>query len=326
MADEDGTLWGEITELFKNLPGFIKTAFAEFSAFEKGVDPQIFSSNEDLKAFVFNIPFILYYELMSSKTTGFYLLPYSGKLVDSSNGTVGWNTQHGFNGLNTSQFSMIGTAINFFGKNIKLNTTPTWDGNTSNDYPAMEVSFELFNDDVTSSVNNYMFVNQLLAKNRFLQYHIYQHNPCVYDVKIEGYGRFYMCSANITCDYKGVSRKPSESFYKKLLNYISEGYSGYLSKDKLILEKLVRIPDVYSIKITFTSLLPNSMNNFLFRFSGNTGMEDNYGNSFGGKDYSEMLLKSMDTAMNDAIGPNLKTMLAEMNKAENGSNGGSAQS
>jgi hypothetical protein len=91
--------------------------------------------NKEYKSFVLDIPFILYYQIMTCKTNSFYIIPYGGKLVDSSNGGNGWNTQHGFGGLKTSENSLLGTITNFFGKNIKFNTTPLWDGNTQNDFP-----------------------------------------------------------------------------------------------------------------------------------------------------------------------------------------------
>lgn len=39
-------------------------------------------------------------------------------------------------------------------------------------------------------------------------------------------------------------------------------------------ERIIRIPDVYSFKISLQSLLPNSLNNYLYQFSGNADMED----------------------------------------------------
>jgi len=87
------------------------------------------------KGYVLDIPFALYYQMMSTKTTGYYTIPYSGKLVDQSNGSVGWDTKHGFSGVSTTNNSLIGTAINFLGKNIRFNTTPTWGGNNTNDFP-----------------------------------------------------------------------------------------------------------------------------------------------------------------------------------------------
>jgi hypothetical protein len=41
--------------------------------------------------------------------------------------------------VKTSEESFLGTIINFLGKNVKFNTTPMWDGNTTHDFPAIEV-------------------------------------------------------------------------------------------------------------------------------------------------------------------------------------------
>ena len=162
--------------------------------------------------------------------------------------------------------------INFIGKNIKFNSTPVWDGNTSHDFPSIEVQFDLFNDSLTSSISNFLFLTSIMSKNRFIQYHIFQHNPCVYDIKIEGYNRFYMCSGNMQCDYKGVSRQPTEKFFKELEKH--KGPMFNLDAKTMIERKMIRIPDIYSFKLTFQSLLPNSMNNYLFRFSGNKNMDE----------------------------------------------------
>ena len=96
-----------------------------------------------------------------------------------------------------------------------------------------------------------MFLHNIVPKNRFIQYHIFQHNPCVYDMKIEGYGRFYMCSGNIACDYKGVSRRPSSEFFKALGGRMNSSWKGG-EKGALWMEaeRIIRIPDVYSFKIS----------------------------------------------------------------------------
>ena len=100
-------------------------------------------------------------------------------------------------------------------------------------------------------MNNFLFVNNIIPKNRFIQYHIFQHNPCVYDIKIEGYNRLYMCSANMTCDYKGVSRRPSDEFFKQVSAILKKNFdfgdSGATLKDR----NMISIPDVYSLKLTF---------------------------------------------------------------------------
>lgn len=278
--------------------------FAKFgeNVFEDAVNKSIKFKDDNYKDYILNIPFVMYYQMMSAKTTGFYILPYSGKVVDMSNGSEGWNRQHGFTGVETSENTLVGTLLNFIGKNIKFNTTPTWDGNTAHDYPAIEVQFDLFNDTQDAALNNFVFLNHIMPKNRFTQYHIYQHNPCVYDVKIEGYGRFYMCSGSITCDYKGVSRCPTDEFFKRLENR-AEGtaFEEYLKINNLKNEKLVRIPDIYSFKLTLTSLLPNSLNNYMYRYSGNQDMEEKKIDDFKKIGANEKVLENMEAGTRAAF-------------------------
>lgn len=298
---------GKWAALWQSLKGISSTLVDQIGkipvrAFEKGVDTSIAKfSNENLRKSILDIPFMLYYQIMTTKTNGYYVLPYSGKLVDKSDGSKGWNTKHGWDGLDTSENSLLGTMLNFFGRNIKLNTTPLWDGNTENNYPQMTVQFDLFNDSEKSALNNFIFLHHIFPKNKFLQYNIFQHNPCVYDVKIEGYGRFYMCSGDMQCDYKGVSRRPSNKFFSELAAKTEKNYEG-LTKDVLEKQKLIRIPDIYSVKIDLTSLLPNSINNYLFSFSGNHNMEGgDFGNIEGvGQKLGSAIENAIDAAYNGA--------------------------
>lgn len=82
-----------------------------------------------------------------------------------------------------------------------------------------------------------------------------------------------MCSANITCDYKGVSRRPSDTFYK-LVEKWAYDHKYILTPAVLKKRSMISIPDVYSLKITLQSLLPNSLNNYLFRFTANNNIID----------------------------------------------------
>jgi hypothetical protein len=67
-----------------------------------GIKPSsMYSTIPDSKEtkFTIDIPFILYYLLMTFKTKAVYTVPYSGKIVESSNGQSGWDTKHGIAGL-----------------------------------------------------------------------------------------------------------------------------------------------------------------------------------------------------------------------------------
>jgi hypothetical protein len=79
-----------------------------------------------------------------------------------------------------------------------------------------------------------------------------------------------MCSANIQCESKGVIRDPSKEFLDDLKSKHINKYYCYC--DSLFSKNSIKIPDVYSVKITCKSLLPNSLNNYIYSYSANIDM------------------------------------------------------
>lgn len=82
-------------------------------------------------------------------------------------------------------------------------------------------------------------------------------------------------------------RTPSEDFWNSLKTYIvnPEGNEinkannfntkkGLAEKDyyKIVNNSLIKIPDVYSLDLTFTSLLPDNLNSYLWQFSNNNNV------------------------------------------------------
>ena len=68
----------------------------------------------------------------------------------------------------------FGAAMNYLLSNIKITTTPIWGGTQDNSYPQLEIKFDLFNDCMEGAINNYVFIQTIMAKNRYLQYNIFQ--------------------------------------------------------------------------------------------------------------------------------------------------------
>ena len=249
--------------------------------------------NNDFTIRGINIPFIMYYQLMTAITTDFYTLPYNGNTIDESNGNDGFaGENHGFK---TSSESIVGKLLNFIGENIKFHTTPHWKGSTENRFSSFSVSIHLFNDTVKGTANNFLFMNRLLAKNKYLQYQIFQHNPAVYDVNIEGYNRFLMCSAKVGCISKGVSRVPSKSILREI-DILIRG-NKILNGDQFFTNNpsLIRIPDIYELNIEFTPLLPNSINNSIYRLIA----ADQH--NFENQDQSDQLKSSVETLASEAF-------------------------
>lgn len=220
---------------------------------------------------IIKIPFFMYYCILTAYNTGYYTIPYDGNLIDQSNGSAGWGG-NGDLGLEfgSSSSGILGTIFKYALGNLRFNLQPQWNPGGDTKFPQIAVTFNLFNDTVEAASNNFRFVNNIVAKNKYLQYNFFQQNPAAYDIKIGGLQRFYMCSANIKVESKGVLRLPSEDVIKDIKKYMS----NYKFLDEKNTNEIIRIPDVYHITMTFESLLPNSLNSHIFRYTADCPMRD----------------------------------------------------
>lgn len=298
MSQRIKQIWDATKSIFKDIDKILddsfKKAYSKFPA-----DELFLNSTVDKDNYIMKIPYLLYYRLIAATSTNIYEIPYSGKFIDSSNGTEGWNTKRGLAGLVTSEDSFLGSIINYFGKNIRINTSPTWDGAESTSPVEIKIDFDLYNDSYSSdsdetAIMNFIFVNTLLPGNKWLQYHIFQHAPNLYDVKIDGINRYFMCSGKFEVEGKGVVRRPSQDFIDRLF---SKYKNPKFKSDGFLNATNIRIPDVYECHLTFTSLLPNNFNNFLYSYYMNSQIKVVDGNklSYGGvyNDVSNELAKQI---------------------------------
>jgi len=70
----------------------------------------------------------------------------------------------------------------------------------------------------------------------------------LFDVKVDGLGRYFMCSGSMKVEYKGVLRTPSSSVIKTLVSkYKNPIYT--FTEDYLRTSGLVKIPDSYQITL-----------------------------------------------------------------------------
>lgn len=214
-----------------------------------------------------SLPFYLYYCMLTATTTGLYTFPFDGKQVEESNGSEGWGSELG-GSVNFGNSNIIQSVMSFLGGNIRWDVQPFWKQAKSVNFNSFELTINLFNDDINGAIANYLCVQNLIVKNKYIQYKIFQGSPAVYDIKIQGLNRFYMCSAKVSVNYKGVLRKIPDNYSREMDKYIKpEWKSIFLDNDAF-----GKIPDVYELKITFQPLLPNSLNNYLFKFLANNKM------------------------------------------------------
>lgn len=207
-------------------------------------------------------PHVFYYQLLKSETLAYYTLPYNGSIVQSANGDVGWNNGHkgGIQGGD----GMLGGLANFIGvKQMNVTTTPTWDGVENSESTQIEFTLDLFNDSIEAACQNFVFINTILPAAMYTQYHIFQQSPSLFDIKVDGLGRFFMCTGNFKVEFKGVARTPSEIVFNELATkYLDKKYT--MSAADLRQTGIVKIPDAYHVTLTFKSLLPNNFNNFIY--------------------------------------------------------------
>ena len=253
---------------------------------------------QQLNTMALKIPYMLYYGLQSTTTTNIYEVPFVNepKLLYTSTGSAGWGDSAGFiaNILDGAK-NMLGSIL----PNIGISMSPWW--NSSSGQGTFEdevvVNFDLYNDSKDQAMINFIFVNTIIPNNKWLQYGLIQHSPCLYDVKVEGIKRMYACTGDFKVTYSGVLRKVTKQFIKDLiLKHLNASFASaeeemQLEGDKTITvlkrdEKInsfidefkdnIRIPDVYHVSLTFKSLLPSNLNQYLFQYIGNTHIINNY--------------------------------------------------
>lgn len=227
-------------------------------------------TDQSLKNYILNFPYLLYYRMQSCVTTNIYELPgqCDNNLLYSSDGSPGWNGTSKFELINML-FKQNGILNSLLG-NIRVHFLPWWDSSegSSTAEPTITIKFDLFNDSLESSIYNFIFVNTIIPNNKWIQYNIFEHSPSIYDIKIDGYKRLFACTGKFDVGYKGVLRWPSKLFLDTLVNkHLNKCCS--LDVNTILTERLIKIPDIYTVTMTFESILPTNFNNYIYQYSHN---------------------------------------------------------
>lgn len=243
-----------------------------------------------IDTYMLTFPYTLYYRLQSCVTTNVYELPCKtgDDVLYSSDGVKGWtggSNSIGIGNSFVSKIPIIGGILNNILGNVQINFMPWWNAQAGAQTPPPEVGikFYLFNDTADAAMTNFIFVNTLLPNNRWVQYNMFQHSPCLYDVKIEGYNRLFACAATTSVKSIGVLRSPPPVWIDTLCSKHANGggkKDGSVNSATLAelakTARLIKVPDVYEVEMKFTSLLPQNFNNYLFTYSQNNTMETEY--------------------------------------------------
>lgn len=223
--------------------------------------------------YIFDFPYFMYYSIQSCTTTNIYEIPctVTDKKLYHSDGSKGWPGSGLDIGGIFSKVPLIGDKLNTIIGNIRISFMPWWDSKAgqATPEPKIEIKFDLFNDTMDAAIVNFIFVNTIVPGNKWLQYNMFQHSPNLYDIKLEGYNRLFCCSATFNVNYKGVLRDPSDSFIHTLCSKHATIFTQNGIEDEIRGHKLIKIPDVYEVTMTFNSLMPANFNNYLYTFSEN---------------------------------------------------------
>lgn len=90
----------------------------------------------------------------------------------------------------------------------KINYMPKWDPTGNGSLESITVTFDLFNDTAEAAMKNFIFVNTIIPNNLWMQYGMLKHSPCLYDVKIDGMKRMFLCSGKFGVKSNGLMRTP----------------------------------------------------------------------------------------------------------------------
>ena len=171
-----------------------------------------------LDAYIMEFPYILYYRLLSSTTLNIYELPYLGDDLYSTDGEKGWDGNVFLLNKFTGGDGMMGKVLNLVVKTgdlinrAKINYQPQWDAPDNGTPDEVTVKFNLFNDTDEAALKNFIFVNTIVPNNLWMQYGMFKHSPCVYDVKIEGLKRLFLCNGSFRVKNIGLLRTPPMSW------------------------------------------------------------------------------------------------------------------
>ena len=126
-------------------------------------------------------------------------------------------------------------------------------------------------------MRNFIFINTIVPNSKWIQYGFFQQSSNLYDVKIDGFNRYFICSLKAIVKNSGIIRTPPQDWITHLCrqygNKNMEGIETFA--DSIIANNLIKIPDSYEVELKFNSLLPDNYNTFLFNYYNNISIAKN---------------------------------------------------
>ena len=101
----------------------------------------------------------------------------SGNMLYSSNGNEGWGEGGKLEIVNSTLagIPILGPLLKSILGNVRVHFMPWWDSDSGSTVtePEVQVTFDLFNDTFDAAMMNFIFVNTLVANNKWVQYNVF---------------------------------------------------------------------------------------------------------------------------------------------------------
>lgn len=183
-----------------------------------------YNIGEDNGFAVLFLPFIMYYRLTTTHTNNVYEIPFSMQNeIMKSDGTYGWTSSQSDFGI----IDRFGKAVTenplaklALGNTIRVNMMPSFQPTGDAKGESFTINIDLINDTDEAAVANFLMCHTLFGNNRWLQYGFVQAGASLYDVKLPGANRYFMCAGQFSCKGKGAFRSPSDYVCKQLVDHI----------------------------------------------------------------------------------------------------------
>lgn len=205
----------------------------------------------DGDAAIYGLPFVLMKALYATEAGSTLEIPFpvvGTNTLMMSDSSYGWGQgDHTYSPFGHSS-AIVGAVL----KTLAINITPMFaPGKGGGETPKLTLTFDLVNDTLQKFEAHKAFTQGIVSQNMWIQYGLVQGPGALYDIKVGDYMGYFMCTGNIQVTPKGTWRK--------------HGIND--------------IPDIFSVTMTFSSLLPNNFNTWLW---GKKGFESRYYGGGGG--------------------------------------------
>ncbi len=194
---------------------------------------------------IYGLPYVLMKALFATEAGSTLELPFpvvGTNPLMMSDSSYGWGQgDHTYSPFGHSS-AIVGAVL----KTLAINITPTFaPGKGGGETSKLTLTFDLINDTLQKFEAHKAFTQGIVSQNMWIQYGLVQGPGALYDIKVGDYMGYFMCTGNIQVTPKGTWRK--------------HGIND--------------IPDIFGVTMTFSSLLPNNYNTWLW---GKKGFESRY--------------------------------------------------